>query len=80
MSEQEKQFSDFGAMTGVIIVIIVLLVGAFYFVGQRIEQSKKFQASINQEMVSTTSDEIADIESDANAIDLNSLGEGIDQL
>jgi CHASE3 domain sensor protein len=80
--EQNKQTNDFGAMAGIIIVVIFLLVGAFYFGDQRIEQSKQFQASINEAVAttSTSSDEISDIEKDVNSIDVNSLGTGINNL
>ena len=80
--EQNKKTEDFGSIVGVIIVIIVLLIGAFYFAGQRIEKSKEFKNTINQQTAttSTSSDEISSIEQDANSIDVNSLGAGIDNL
>ena len=81
----ENNKTDFGAMMGVVIVIIILIVGAFYFAGQRIEKSKEFQANINQEVISTTStstlsDDISDIEKDASSMNFNDLGSGIDNL
>lgn len=81
----ENNKTDFGAMIGVIIVIIILIVGAFYFAGQRIEKSKEFQANINREVISTTStstlsDDISDIEKDANSMNFDDLGSGINGL
>ena len=80
--EENKKVTDLGTITGIIIVIIILLVGAFYFAGKRIEQSKEFQAAIQKEMAttSTSSDTISDIEKDANAVNINGLGAGIESL
>jgi len=80
--EENKKVTDLGTITGIIIVIIILLVGAFYFAGKRIEQSKEFQAAIQKEMAttSTSSDTISDIEKDANAVNINDLGAGIESL
>ncbi len=82
--EQNKQ-TDFGSMIGIFIVIIILLFGAFYFASQRIEKSKEFQATINQENLATTSiaapsDEVSDMEKDANSMNFDALGAGIDSL
>jgi hypothetical protein len=78
--EQNKQ-TDFGSMIGIIIVVIILLVGAFYFVEQRIEKSREFQASINQgEIATTSSDDVTDIEKDATSMNFDDLGSGIDNL
>jgi len=76
--------TDFGAMVGVIIVVIILIVGAFYFAGQRIEKSKEFQVNMNREIAttstSTLSDDLSDIEKDANSMKFDNLGAGIDKL
>ena len=53
--EANKKTEDFGAMIGTILVIIVLLFGAYYFAKQRIEKNKEFQATINQGEIATTS-------------------------
>lgn len=82
--ELNKQNVDFGAIMGIIVVVIVLIVGAFYFIGQRIEKQKEFQNAMNQNQIATTavttSDEVSDIEKDANSINLDNLGEGINNL
>jgi len=81
--EINKKMEDLGTMAGIVIVIIILIMGAFYFVGQRIEKSKEFQESINRaeiNTISTSSDEISDIEKDINSMNFDDLGSGIDQL
>ncbi len=80
--EENKKVTDLGAIIGIMIVIIILLVGAFYFARQRIQKSNEFKAAIQKEMAatSTPSDTISDIEKDANAVNVNDLGVGIESL
>ena len=79
--ENNKQTIDFGTLSGIVIVVIILLVGAFYFAGQRIEKSKEFQAKINLEQVATTSsDDISNLDKDAQSMNFDNLGSGIDNL
>ena len=75
----DKKTEDLGAIIGIILVVIVLLVGAFYFVNQRIEQSREFKASMEQGS-STISDEIADIENTATSMNFDNLGTDINNL
>lgn len=75
--ENNKQNLDLGTMSGIIIVIVVLVVGAFYFAGQRIEKSKEFQENM---ATSGQTDDISDIESDAQSMNFDNLGSGIDSL
>ena len=75
--ENNKQNMDFGTMSGIIIVIIVLVVGAFYFAGQRIEKSKEFQENM---ATSGQTDDVSNIEEDAQSINFDNLGSGIDSL
>jgi len=77
---ENNKTGNLGSMIGIIIVILVLITGAFYFVGQRIEKQKEFQATINQAQVSTTSDDLSSIENDANSMNFDNLGDGIDKL
>jgi hypothetical protein len=77
--ENKEQANGFGTIIGIIIVVIVLIVGAFYFAGQRIEKSKEFQNSINQAQ-SSTSDEVSNLETDAASMNFDDLGSGIDNL
>ena len=76
----ENNKSEFGTITGIIIVIIVLLIGGYYFINQRIEKSKEFQNTINQNGVVSTSTELSDLESEVNSTNFDNLGSGIDQL
>lgn len=81
--EKNKKIEDFGTMAGIIIVIIVLIIGAFYFVGQRIEKQKEFKNNMNLGEIATTSsssDEISSIEKDAKSMNFDNLGSGIDNL
>ena len=81
--ENNKQTIDFGTLSGIVIVVIILLVGAFYFAGQRIEKSKEFQANINLEKnmaTSGTSDDLPSLEKDAQSMNFDNLGSGIDNL
>ena len=68
--EQQKENSGFGTMIGIIIIVIVLLVGAYYFTKQRIEKSKEFQTTL-QEGISTTTDETLDTKSGTSSIKSN---------
>lgn len=79
----DKEKKDLGTISGIIIVIIILLVGAFYIVGQRIQKSKEFQAKMNIEKytaTSATSDDISTIEKDAQSMNFDNLGTGINNL
>lgn len=81
--ENSKKTGDFGSMFGIIIVVIVLLFGAFYFTKQRIQKSEEFKATINLGGVGTTptsSDDIIDIENSVNSMNFDDLGSGIDSL
>lgn len=75
----DKKTEDLGAIIGIILVVIVLLVGAFYFINQRIEKSREFKAAMEQSS-STLSDEIVDIENTATSMNFDNLGNGIDNL
>lgn len=82
---ENKKTEEFGAMIGGVIIILILIVGAFYFAGQRIQKSKEFQASLNNAGITATStasssDDLSSIENDANSMDLNNLGSGINNL
>jgi cell division protein FtsN len=81
--ENNNKNVDFGTMSGIVIVVIILLVGAFYFAGQRMEKSKEFQANINLQKNMATSgptDDLSNIEKDAQSLNFDNLGSGIDSL
>lgn len=79
-----KKVEDLGAMIGIFLIIIVLVVGALYLVNQRMEKSKEFQNNINKAMATTTStatiDDITNLEKEASLINFDDLGKGIDEL
>jgi len=78
--ENNNKTGDFFTGTGIIIVILILVIGAVYFANQRIEKSKEFQATINQGEIATSSDDVSSMEKDANAMNFDDLGSGIDNL
>ncbi len=81
--ENNKQNIDYGSLAGIIIIVIILVTGIFYLAGQRIEKSKEFKTTLNQNSVvdtATSSDEISDIENSVNSMNFNDLGSGISNL
>lgn len=77
--EPKGEKNEVGAIAGIIIVIIVLLIGAVYFVNQRIEKQKEIQA-MNAAQTQMASDNPDDIKTDASALDFTDLGAGVDTL
>lgn len=78
--ETNKQNGELGAMIGIIIVVIVLIVGGLYFGKQRIEKSKEFQNTLSEGQVLSNSDELTDIENDAAGMNFDALGSDINNL
>lgn len=77
--ENNQQSTNFGSIIGIILVVIVLIVGGIYFGQQRIQKSNEFKNTIQEEL-GTTSDEVIDLESEANSMNFDSLGDGIENL
>ena len=77
--ERQKETEEFGAFTGIIIVVLLLLFGAFYFVKDRIDKQNEFRAMIEQNTLDM-SDDIINIEYSATSMNFDGLGEGIDDL
>lgn len=77
--DKRKETEEFGAFTGIIIIVLLLLFGAFYFVKDRIEKQKEFRAMIEQNSLDM-SDDIVNIEYSATSMNFDELGEGIDEL
>ena len=71
------QKTSIGAFIGIIIVIIIIILGGMYFWGKRIELQQKMSGEKDSatEILKnqSASDELTDIEADANATDLNNL-------
>ena len=67
-----------GATIGIILIIIVILLGAIYFLGQK--TSLIVQNEQNSEMTADRSDEISVLENDAASLDFDNLDVGIDEL
>ncbi|OGD68463.1 hypothetical protein A2996_01595 [Candidatus Campbellbacteria bacterium RIFCSPLOWO2_01_FULL_34_15] len=58
-----------GSIVGIIIVVIILVLGGFYFWGQKLD--KNGDDTINTEETATTTEETADIEADLGTVDTN---------
>jgi Ca2+/Na+ antiporter len=73
-SQPKSRVSGWGAIIGAIIIIIILIIGSWYFISQRIEkvEQQKLDNLVN-EVNSGTSTEIEDIQTDLNNLDLNVL-------
>lgn len=73
--------SSVGALIGIVVVILVIVLGGLYFWGQRVEQLEQKDSltalgednSVETLQTQGTSDEIGDIEADVNATDLENL-------
>ncbi len=78
--EKNKQNGELGAMIGIIIVVIILIIGGLYFAKQRMEKSRQFQKTLNEGQVLTTSDEVTDLESDVESLNFDGLGADIENL
>ena len=67
MDVQTNPTSSNGPVVGVIIVIIVLLVGAFYFLGQLRAPLMNNETATTTDDMATTTDDINSLEADLNA-------------
>ncbi len=76
--EEQNDKNGVGAVVGIIIVIFMLIVGAFYFYNQNIKKQKEIQKINEQNKASL--DDIIIFEKDLESIEIDNLGEGIDQL
>ena len=78
MTEQIKD-KEVGSIIGTIIVIVVIIMGGFYFLGQRVEKTNINTLEIASS-TSTTSDEITSIQSDIDSLNVDNLGNSIKNL
>ena len=74
----EENKNNIGSLIGIIIVILMLIIGAFYFYNQSVEKQKNIQ-KINQQTQAENSDVTA-LESDAKTLNFDNLGDGIDKI
>ena len=77
---EEQTNKGIGPIAGTIIIIIVLIVGAFYFFGQRVEKQKQAGIQNQQNPIATTSDEIGTLQSDVNSLNVDKLGNSVNNL
>ncbi len=77
-----QQKSEIGTVSAIIIVIAILLIGGFYFFGQRVEKQKQFEAQrAQQEQLSaSTAADVNSLDSEASAMDYDGLDSGVNNL
>ncbi len=74
--ENTEKSSGMGAIMGAVIIIVILAVGAWYFIGNRVEKIEvQKQATKTMDVSSGLSTEVVDIQEDLNNLDLNSLNQ-----
>jgi hypothetical protein len=78
--EGQNNKSDIGPIIGIIIVILMLVIGAFYFYNQRIEKQKEITKANQQQEQIINEEGLSTLENTANSLNFDNLGEGIDQL
>lgn len=84
MQTNEPQMSSQGPVIGIIVVIVVLIAGAFYFFG-RVAQAPDAMTEPTDVMLedlptTSTSDEASAIESDLNAEDFSDIDAELEAL
>jgi len=74
--ENTEKSSGMGAIIGAVIIIVILAVGAWYFIGNRVEKIEvQKQATKTMDVSSGLSTEVVDIQTDLDNLDLNSLNQ-----
>jgi len=73
MDQQEK--SSAGAIIGILVIVIILIIGGIYFWGKGSQNLNPGQTATSTEQASVASDEIGSIETDLNSTtkDVNEL-------
>ncbi len=70
----EQKSGSMGGIIGAIIIIIILIAGGWYFISNRVEKvQEQKQASKVLDVSTGSSTEVADIQTDLNNLDMNSL-------
>ena len=63
-----------GSIIGIIVVVVILIVGAIYIFGSKVENSKTIApVASSSQTVDTTASDISSIESDLNNVDVKTL-------
>ena len=81
-----QESKSVGPLIGVIVIIAVIVLGGLYFWGQRLDEQKQSEAALQNDAATqeletqNTSDEVADIEADLNATNLEGLDTEMNQL
>ncbi len=62
-----------GAVIGAIIIIIIIIAGGWYFISNRLEKIEKQKQETANQILTGSSTEITDIQTDLDNVDLNIL-------
>jgi hypothetical protein len=67
---------SYGGVIGAIVIIVILVAGGWYFIGNKVEEVQEQKQSAKTLDVSTgASTEVADIQTDLDNLDLNALNQ-----
>lgn len=71
-----------GAIIGILVIVIILVIGALYFWGQRLVETPNVEETSPAvfQPVESTSTEISDIEADLSTTDLDNLGAELNSI
>jgi hypothetical protein len=78
----EPRKKSYGALIAVIVILLVIVVGGLYFLGQRMSQTPYTLPTDNSDSITAsqksqgTSDDLQSIQADLNATDFNNLDQG----
>jgi len=77
-----KKDSKIGPIAGIVIVVIVLVIGALYFWGQRLNREELLNNDpiVKNLQTQNTSDELSAIEDDLSATALDGIGTDLDGI
>ncbi len=77
-----QQKSEIGTVSAIIIVIAILLIGGFYFFGQRVEKQKQFEAerAQQQQLSASTAADVSTLDNEASSMNYDDLDSGVSNL
>lgn len=79
MPIQETPKKSAGPVIGIIIIVIVLVVGAFYFWGAKLN-NQSVPAPETEQLPLSSSDEVENISADLNATAIDGIDESLDAI
>ncbi|MGB8815861.1 MAG: hypothetical protein WCC74_01285 [Minisyncoccia bacterium] len=81
-NETQKKHTEEGngAIIAVFIVVLLLTVGGFYFVNQRLAQQKLMRQTATTAEITNTNDDLGSIKSDLDSINVNNIATSASKL